>query len=179
MASLRTPYRIRAATASDVPRLAGVERAAVALYEPLVEELEIGSLGRVTPPGELEAALADGHLWVVADGSDAPVGFALVREIDDVVHLEEIDVHPEHGRRGLGAAMLEAVCAWAHDAGYPAVTLSTFREVPWNGPFYARHGFRVLEAHELSPGLAAVVEDERARGLRTDLRAIMRRETGG
>jgi hypothetical protein len=42
------------------------------------------------------------------------------------------------------------------------VTLTTFRDVPWNGPFYAKLGFR--ELRHLSPGLAAMREHERLIG---------------
>jgi hypothetical protein len=56
------------------------------------------------------------------------------------------------------------------------VTLATFRDVPWNGPFYARRGFVAVPMHELSPGLRDLVDLERSRGLRTDLRVIMRRD---
>lgn len=41
-------------------------------------------------------------------------------------------------RQGLGTALLEAVCSWAKARGFPAVTLSTFRDVPSDGPFYRR-----------------------------------------
>ena len=71
------------------------------------------------------------------------------------------------------------MCQWAKKTGYPAVTLSTFRDVPWNGPFYARHGFRALEPGELGEGLRRVVEGERERGLQTDLRVVMRWDAGG
>jgi GNAT superfamily N-acetyltransferase len=50
-------------------------------------------------------------------------------------------VVPEHGRQGVGAALLEEVCRVAAARGHPEVTLRTFADVPWNGPFYARHGF--------------------------------------
>lgn len=45
-----------------------------------------------------------GRLWVASSGN-MPVGFALVKMLaDDLPHLEEIDVHPSHRRRGLGTA---------------------------------------------------------------------------
>ena len=83
-----------------------------------------------------------------------------------------------HGHRGLGTRLLKTVCQWSDERGYPGVTLSTFRDVPWNGPYYARHGFRVLAPEELGPDLQSVVEGERSRGLRMVLRVIMRREAG-
>ena len=52
--------------------------------------------------------------------------------------LEEIDVHPDHGRRGLGRRLVSAVCAWAARGGHRWLTLTTFRDVPFNMPFHAR-----------------------------------------
>jgi hypothetical protein len=59
------------------------------------------------------------------------------------------------------------------------VTLSTFRDVPWNGPFYRNHGFRDLEPAEWTPGMRAIREKEAQQGLRVEARVFMRRELGG
>jgi GNAT superfamily N-acetyltransferase len=87
-----------------------------------------------------------------------------------------MDVLPAYGRRGLGGRLLEAVCDWARAHGYPAVTLSTFRDVPWNGPFYRRHGFRDLRPAEWTPGMQAIREKEARHGLRVEARVFMRRD---
>jgi GNAT superfamily N-acetyltransferase len=170
-----TPVRL--ARQGDVPLLPAIEVAAFALYAPYA--VALGFRADETPhPSALDvlyAARQAGRLWVAVDANDAPVGFAFVRELDGAAHLEELDVLPAHGCRGLGSALVEAVCAWAA-ARYPAVTLATFRDVPWNAPFYARRGFREVPAGELSPGLRDLVEVERSRGLRTDLRVVMRRD---
>jgi len=92
-----------------------------------------------------------------------------------VVHLKEIDVHPDHGQRGLGTRLVGAVCEWAAHGGYTEVTLTTFREVPWNMPFYAGLGFEVVPASELSPNLLSIVADETRRGLDPARRVVMRR----
>jgi N-acetylglutamate synthase-like GNAT family acetyltransferase len=91
-----------------------------------------------------------------------------------VVHLAEIDVHPEHGRRGIGTQLVKAVCQWAVANGYRSVTLTTFREVPWNMPFYERLGFEEIPAAELTPGLIAIIEEETNRGLDPERRVPMR-----
>jgi predicted N-acetyltransferase YhbS len=83
---------------------------------------------------------------------------------------------PAYGRRGLGARLLEGVCDWAEAHGYPAVTLSTFRDVPWNGPFYRKHGFRDLQPAEWTPGMQAIREKEAQHGLRVEARVFMRRD---
>jgi N-acetylglutamate synthase-like GNAT family acetyltransferase len=132
-------------------------------------------LTETTSQNVLEDAQRDGHLWVVL-ADDVPVGFAHVEIIErGAAHLAEIDVHPEHGRRGLGTRLVMHVCGWAADAGYESVTLTTFRDVPWNMPFYAKLGFRVVPVEQLSPALRAVLQDEARRGLTPSRRVVMKR----
>jgi len=47
----------------------------------------------------------------------------------------------------------------------PAVTLTTFEDVPWNAPLYRHLGFRELRDDELGPGLRAIRDRETAHGL--------------
>ncbi len=102
-----------------------------------------------------------------------------LQDYRDPVYVEEMDVLPAHARCGLGARLLAGVCAWAHAQGHPAVTLSTFRDVPWNGPFYRKHGFRDLQAAEWTPGMRAIRQKEAQHGLRAEARVFMHRELGG
>lgn len=169
-------YTITLARTHDLPQLAAVEIAAARLLEghapPDVLE---GSLAIE----ELQEAQTAGRLWVaLATDTDAPVGYAIVEMLaEDWPHLEEIDVHPSHGRRGLGAALVREVCDWAARSGYPHVTLTTFRAVPWNMPFYARMGFEEMPMSSLEPEIAAVVQREAERGLDVERRVAMRFRT--
>lgn len=165
------PYLVEPARAADLPALPRIEREAVSLFEPW--QLPESVLNDTTSIEEFQAAHDAGLLWI-ARTPDEVVGFALVELLDGCPHLEEIDVHPAHGRRGVGRALMNAVMTWARDVGYPSITLTTFRDVPWNAPFYERLGFRVLEPSELTPGLEAVVQDEATRGLDRDRRVVMR-----
>jgi GNAT superfamily N-acetyltransferase len=167
-----TGYRVAVARPRDLGLLAAIELAAARL---LVGHAPESVLNETTSQETLERALRDAHLWVVL-ADEVPVGFAHVEVIEsNAVHLEEIDVCPEHGRRGLGTKLVMHVCEWAAAAGYTSVSLTTFRDVPWNMPFYARLGFSVVPVSELSPGLRAVVDDERRRGLDPSRRVVMRR----
>jgi GNAT superfamily N-acetyltransferase len=124
----------------------------------------------------LEKAQNEGRLWV-ARADREPVGFAHVEMIEPgMAHLEEIDVHPDHGRRGLGTRLVLAVCHWAASCGFGSVTLCTFRDVPFNMPFYSHLGFAVVPPEELSGALRAVVEDETRRGLDRSRRVVMARQ---
>lgn len=56
-------------------------------------------------------------------------------------HLEQVAVDPSHQGRGHGAALLAAVAREVRRRGAREVTLRTYADVPWNGPWYARHGW--------------------------------------
>ena len=171
-----TEYTIAIARRQDVPLLAGIERAAGQLLRGVAPQ---SVLDETTGEADLREAQAGGRLWVALFG-DTPVGFALVEMLaTDLPHLEEVDVRPDHARRGLGTALVQAVCEWARRSRYSQITLTTFRAVPWNEPFYARLGFEELPAGELGPQLVAIVADETRRGLDPDRRVVMTYRTRG
>jgi GNAT superfamily N-acetyltransferase len=162
---------IRLATFDDVPSLSASEGAAADLFLPYPE---IANLS--LPPvevGKYYAAQRRGHLWVAALPAGAPIGFAMVEILADSAHLEEIDVHPDFGRQGSGAKLVETVCRWAQAGGMKMVTLTTFRDIPWNEYFYRKMGFEELKTEELSAALAERIEDEERRGLPRHLRLAM------
>jgi GNAT superfamily N-acetyltransferase len=165
-------YVVEEARPGDVAVLPGTEREAASLFAGM--SIPRGVLEETTPPVELEAARQGGRLWVARAADGQVVGFAQVELVGGGPHLEEMDVHPAHARRGIGRRLVFAVQAWARAAGHPALTLTTFRDVPWNAPFYASCGFRVLGPAELPPALRAVVEEEAARGLDPATRVVMR-----
>jgi hypothetical protein len=84
-------------------------------------------------------------------------------------------VHPAHGRRGAGRALLAGAEAWARGQGFGALTLTTFADVPWNAPLCSRLGYRILQAHEQGPELRALRRQEAAVGLDAWPRVAMRR----
>jgi len=164
-------YSIVGARPRDVPALAAIERAAARLLEGHAPD---SVLNETTDERELLDAQAEGRLWV-ALVDDVPVGFALVAMLDNgLPHLEEIDVDPQHGQRGLGTALVRSVCEWASRSGHSELTLTTFRALPWNMPFYCRLGFEDIPPEQLSPELAAIVRDEATRGLDPARRVVMR-----
>lgn len=172
---MNAQYSIAAARPRDLAQLAAIELAAAEL---LAGHAPASVLGETTPLDVLQSAARDGRLWVALK-MDAPVGFAHVALLErGAAHLEEIDVHPLHARQRLGTALVCHVCRWAAEQGYECVTLSTFRDVPWNMPFYARLGFEVVPRDELGPALRAVIAVETRRGLDPARRVIMRRCTG-
>ena len=142
---------IRPATAADRTALAAVEQAADTLFE-----------GVITLPSGTADLAAPGFVLVAVGRDDRPVGFVQVLELDARFHLEQLSVHPDAQRRGIGAALLDAAEQAVIARGGSVITLRTFADVPWNAPFYRSHGF--VEA-ELPVALAALKDAERRLGL--------------
>ncbi|GAA2694113.1 GCN5 family N-acetyltransferase [Actinoplanes palleronii] len=127
------------------------------------------------PAAELLEYQRDGRAWVVADATDRPVAYAIALWVDGLAHLEQVSVHPDHAGRRLGASLVEQVAAWARENGSPTLSLTTFAEVPWNGPYYRKLGFHPVSDSDLSPGLRAIRAEEAAHGLDEWPRLVMRR----
>jgi GNAT superfamily N-acetyltransferase len=164
---------IRPADAADVPVLREVERAAGTWFAE--RGMTLVAEDEPLPAETLLEFVHAGRAWVYTDG-DRPVAYLIAEVVDGNAHLEQVSVHPGHARRGIGRALVDHMIAWARQAGFPAVTLTTYTEVPWNGPYYQRLGFRYLSADETTPGLRAIRAAEAAHGLDSWPRACMLRE---
>jgi GNAT superfamily N-acetyltransferase len=140
----------------------GTEFAAVAEHEPASVE-------------ELAAYTRDGRAWVATDADDVPAGYAVVDIVDGLAHLEQLSVHPDYARQGIGTALLEHTCTWARHHGYDAVTLTTFNDIAWNAPYYAARGFTPMRDDEVGPELRALRALEAEHGLDPTKRVCMRR----
>lgn len=156
-------YAVVVARSAHLEALPAIERAAAAQFpaQLIPPEVQHG----VLPAALLESARAERRLWVALDAGEVPVGFALVERAGRSAYLAEVDVHPDHQRRGLGRALVGAAIDWAMAAGLERITLTTFGEVPWNAPYYQRLGFRQLEAAELDEWLAHRLAAEGRLGL--------------
>ncbi|WP_346619507.1 GNAT family N-acetyltransferase [Blastococcus montanus] len=165
---------VREARHDDLSALRDVERAAGHLFARLGMDLVADD----EPPSlETLREYADGgRAWVRTDDLDRPVAYLLAAEVDGCAHLEQVSVHPDHAGRRLGQELLSRLEQWARGRHLPAITLTTYTDVPWNGPYYQRLGFRVLTDAELSPGLRRVRRAEADHGLDRWPRAAMRRE---
>lgn len=167
----------RNARAEDVPILRDIEVAAgkqfatigmnyVAGDEPLAAEL-------------LQQYVDAGRAWVSVTTADNPVAYLIADVVDGNAHLEQVSVDPEYAHRGLGRSLIDHMVNWARNGGLPAITLTTYTDVPWNGPYYARYGFRYLGDDELTDGLRLIRAEEGAHGLDRDPRACMRLDLSG
>jgi len=166
---------IRLARPSDLRHLAAVEDSGVAMF---VEHLgpDLAPALVAPAPSGLDRDLQPGFILVAVEGSRV-TGFAHVTDLDGHGHLEQLSVLPERGRRGIGSALVRAALEEARWAGYDDLSLCTYRDVPWNGPFYARLGF--VEVERLAPYQQRLRDHEVAVGLDADgVRVVMSRALG-
>ncbi|NGO48376.1 GNAT family N-acetyltransferase [Streptomyces ureilyticus] len=167
---------IRPATPADLPLLQDIERAAGELFRPL----GMPEIADDAPPSldVLERFRQAGHAWVAEDDATGHVVAYLVGEpVDGAFHIEQVTVHPDAGRRGVGRVLIAYAAECARDEGLTALTLTTFADVPWNAPYYERLGFRALTGPELTPGLRKIRATEAEHGLDRWPRVCMRRDS--
>jgi ribosomal protein S18 acetylase RimI-like enzyme len=166
--------RIRPAIPADFPVLQDIERSAGQAFH-AIGMPEIADDAPFTV-AELTRYQQAGLAWVTADREDRPVAYLVADPVDGNLHIEQVSVHASCARRGLGRALIEHAASVAVAAGQPALTLTTFTDVPWNAPYYERLGFRRLPDSEVTPGLRAIRRHEAAHGLDRWPRVTMRRD---
>lgn len=167
--------RIRAARLAELETLREIERDAGRAFA----ELGMSEIADddPLPIAELERFAADGRAWVAIDGDDVPVGYLLSEVVDGCAHVAQVSVARSFGRRGLGAALIDHLGAVTTQEQRRWVTLTTFRDVPWNAPYYRRLGFARIEPGDTGPELAALMEREAASLPGEHARVAMRRAT--
>ncbi|CAL9394992.1 GNAT family N-acetyltransferase [Streptomyces sp. Tu 3180] len=163
---------IRPAAPGDLPVLQEIERAAGAPFR----DLGMDRIADDAPPGlgALERYRRAGRCWVAADERDRPAAYLIAEPVDGALHVEQVSVHPRAARRGVGRALLAHAAGCARAEGLTALTLTTFAEVPWNAPYYARLGFRTQAGPDLTAGLRRIRAEESAHGLDRWPRVCMR-----
>lgn len=126
-----------------------------------------------SPIGALKAAQALDNLWVAADTDDLPLGFLFGEAVNGWFHILEISVASPG--KGHGSALIEAVAAAATGLACDRLSLTTDREIAFNGPWYRRRGFVEIAATEAPDWLAEIPSREAETGLDPARRAIMMR----
>lgn len=142
--------------------------------------VDMASIAEDLPP-TLDALVVyqqDGRAWVAADSSDEPVAYLLIDIVDWNAHIGQVSVHPRYARRGVGRLLIEEAARWAAARGAAAMTLTTFKNVPWNAPYYKRLGFQEMPEAQWSEGIRKIMQSERDHGLAAWPRVVMMRGLG-
>ncbi|MFI9721968.1 GNAT family N-acetyltransferase [Streptomyces sp. NPDC052396] len=177
MPTFNIPPQIRLARPDELPLLQEIERAAGERFR----EIGMPEIADDDPPALHLLARHQRHglAWVAADVSDRPVGYLLCSFAAGEPHVDQVSVHPANSRRGIGRSLLDHLAGSQAANGRTMLTLTTFAQVPWNAPYYARCGFEVMAEGELNRALRKKVEEEAAQGLDRWPRVCMRRRLAG
>jgi predicted N-acetyltransferase YhbS len=162
---------LRLAIPAEIPLIREIERASAQRFIGLMDAL---AADEPSPAEILAARIASSGLLVAVD-ADAPIAFVMFRPVEDGLYIEQLDVLPAFAGRRIGAALLDAVAERARSSGLKHLTLSTFRDVPWNAPYYRRLGFVDIADDALTPGLLEIRHEHLARGLDESQRTFMGR----
>jgi GNAT superfamily N-acetyltransferase len=164
---------VRLAQAGDAVVMPGLEQSAGELFRTLPGWAWLAD-GDNRALDTYRTFVAGGWCWVAEDHRRIVRGFIAAEHVDDELHIHELAVTIGQQRRGIGSALMKAAISAAIAAKLRAVTLTTFLQIPWNEPAYARMGFVRLASDELGPRLSGVLEQEAKAGLPRDLRCAMR-----
>ncbi|NUU66244.1 GNAT family N-acetyltransferase [Enterobacteriaceae bacterium BIT-l23] len=170
-----SPYSIRPTRPDDAPHLPAIERAAGQAFLALEAFRWIADDAVLSTQAHL-ALIRSGHCLVAVEKHDRPIGFLAAGVRHGRLHIHEFAVHHDWQGKGVGSTLLNHLAADARKKGLRQLSLTTFREVPWNRPFYERQGFRVLTPPELPDDLQHLMAQEARHGLEPARRCAMVRD---
>ena len=161
-------WSLRLARPEDATALPAIERAAAFAFggEPSIDP------ARTRSEADYARLIRRGHS-LVAHVGEAMAGFLVAQPFSRELHIWEMDVVPAFQRQGIGAGLVRACLIDARNTGFRALTLTTFRDLEWNAPFYARLGFEEVTALDAHPRLAGELANEVDDGLPADRRCAM------
>jgi len=168
---VRGNWSLRLARPDDAEAMPAIERAAADLFthDPGLEDFDPGD---TWTPEEMRRFIRKGHC-LVAHVGEVMAGFLVAEPFRRELHIWEMDVHPRFQRRGIGAGLVRAAQIDARNTGFRALTLTTFRDLAWNAPFYARLGFEEVTALDAHLRLSGELANEADDGLPMDRRCAM------
>ena len=151
-----------------MPQLEPIERSGATLFRE-TDRAWVADQELTTAEVHLEANAAGLHWLALVD--DEPVGFAFAKLIDWSLYIAELVVARDHQRRCIGRNLMATVEEHARGIGAVQLTLTTYRDLPWNAPFYRSLGFAeppIMPAH-----LTAMLRREAEQGHDPALRCGM------
>ncbi len=174
MQRLPQGYSIARADREEIDTLIDIDLAAGHLFNDtgLIAE---DALSDHVPADVFDTAIEKNHVLTARTEKGVAIGFALTSERTGTLYLDQISVHPDHGRQGLGSALITRVVEEAKIRKFKTVTLSTFRDLAWNGPFYKKLGFREVARRQMEDWMIDL-EKVQAMSLDISQRCFMRRK---
>lgn len=166
-------YTVRLAAAHEVSLLPAIEMASAQRFHNSLHPN--AAYGQPISVGLHASWLAHDGVWVAESPRGEIVGFADWIPLALDMYVVEVDVHPEHAGKRLGSQLLDALELFGGRLGFERMVLRTFRDVPWNEPYYLTLGFEPMEREREHMELANVRAQEASVGLDDTRRSTLYR----
>jgi GNAT superfamily N-acetyltransferase len=140
------------ATLREIDDDAGLLFERAGLYLDLPESHEFSVVERE----RLRASLLAGMTTIAMNLRGRPLAFIALGRRDGSPYIEQISVRAACTRRGVGSMLLDRALRVM-----PDTWLTTYDHLPWNRPFYERHGFVRVPEETCGPGIRADLEFQR------------------
>lgn len=147
---------------ADIDAVSALARAVwQATYPALIPHAQIDAMlaDRYAPARIREQLNDPRHAWWVARQRHGLCGFCHALLEASACKLDKLYVHPAQQRRGIGAALLGEVEAWAHAHQAHRVWLQVNRGNTQAIAAYAKYGFRIIESRVFDIGDGFVMDD--------------------
>jgi GNAT superfamily N-acetyltransferase len=171
---MNQPWVIRTALPAEIGEVIAIDDDACGLYDEAGLHLDMGPDHPFARAewGRWAQSARRGDAFLAGLPAGPAVGMLVMGRVDGAPHVDQLSVRRSAMRRGLGRFLLMHAIEWA--AG-DDLWLTTYGHVPWNRPFYQRHGFSVVPEARCPPEIVAILEDQRRWLPAPEQRIAMRR----
>ena len=167
-----TDWSLRLARPDDAESFPAIEESADHLFKGIEQLEDIAAAGSQLGAKGYRRLIAKGHCLAAFQG-ERGIGFVATEPFRRELHMWQLAVREDAQRLGVGSGLVRACMIDARNSGFTAVTLTTFRDLPWNAPFYQRLGFEEVTALDAHPRLASELALEADQGLPVERRCAM------
>jgi GNAT superfamily N-acetyltransferase len=151
---------IRRASPAEIAEVISIDDDACALYETVGLHFDIGPDHPFAQAEHARWARAanDGNVFLAERAGSPAVAVLVVGRVGGLAYVDQLSVRMSAMRDGIGGRLLMRAIEWA---GHDELWLTTYAHLPWNRPFYERHGFATVAESACPPGIVADLEEQR------------------
>lgn len=156
------PPTLQPLTTDDADAIGALARVVwQATYPPMISQAQIDAMlaDRYAPEHIREQLVDPRHAWWGARQGHALTGFAHALLDETGCKLDKLYVHPDRHRRGIGAALLREILAWARAQQAPRLWLQVNRGNAQAIRAYEKYGFRIVDSRVFEIGGGFVMDD--------------------
>ena len=156
-------FCLRRASAVDIPQVYVIDASATKKFASIPELADLAE--NEEEPAKIQHWLNIGRVFL-AEQSGQPVGFVAAYPIDGCLYIAELSVLSSRQGKGIGSCLLNVVFQWARErcvfdrTSIARVFLTTYADVPWNGSWYRRRGFKEADPAILGPSHVEIMAED-------------------